>query len=144
MFGNEGYTTPEGHWLPKRLLLPDARSFTDVLTYIGEWDTSWTMTVEGQRVAPRPVLVEGNEVGPFCTTRNFPRRHRSLAVHPTEAVVAALAERVVTSDDHMHFELVLHPHHDRALVIASHGHIIGDHWLAYIDPSTIPDPPEKQ
>lgn len=37
MFG-QTYTTPEGFELPKPLLMPDARTFADVLDYLGEWN----------------------------------------------------------------------------------------------------------
>lgn len=138
-----GFTTAEGHWLPKPLLLPDARRFEDVLEYIGEWDTAWTMTLEAQRRAPEPTVLNGNHLGPYCQTQGFPWRHRSLAVRPTEATVAVLGDRIVTDDDHMHFGLVLHTDRDRVLVTLSYGAIIGSIWLAYVDPSTIPPLPSE-
>jgi hypothetical protein len=161
---DDGYTTPEGYWLPRGLLLPDARSFSDVLEYHGEWrdfprhpDTNAALAP----VAPRIIgnggtghyyatgSIEprrGNEIGPYCMTRGFPWRHRSLVVRATDAVIEAVTPRIVTPDDCLSFEIILHANRDdgrepRALVILNHGYIIGSHWLAYIDPSTIPAAP---
>lgn len=153
---HDGYTTPEGHWLPKPLLLPDARSFADVLEYRGEWDadarpeprfipettpaaTAWERSA--WRIEPGR-----NEVGPYCTvdlSQLGGKQHRGIAVRATDAVIDAVAPRIGTPDDHLSFSVIGHERSGRALVILQHGYIIGDHWVgdhwvAYIDPETIP------
>jgi hypothetical protein len=161
---DDGYTTPEGHWLPKPLLMPDARGFADVLEYVAEWDNETMSHRSGHLPAdsPRPeprYLPETtpeasawekqawrtthgrNEIGPYCSvdlSQLGGPRHRSIAVRATDAVMQALAPRVVTPDDHISFNLIGHGDRGRVLVIAQHSYIIGDHWLAYIDPATVP------
>jgi hypothetical protein len=165
---DDDYTTPEGYWLPRRLLLPDARSFADVLEYIGEWSHDWPRHPETNAtlapVAPRIIRNgptrghyyasgtmaprKGNEIGPYCTvdTRQIGAEGpRGLAVRATDAVLAAVAPRIVTPDDSLSFQVIVHGRRDdgrepRALVVLEHGYIIGDHWLAYVDPATIPEP----
>ena len=139
------YTTPEGFTLPRPLLLPDARSFTDVLGYVREWDHA-TMShnagvVPRPDLRPEPAKIGDNEVGPFCSIRLVDSR-RSIAVRATQAVLDAVAPRIVTGDDHLSFQIIEHKGTGRALVILEHGYIIGSHWLAYIDPATIPAPSE--
>lgn len=142
------YATPEGFELYRPLLLPDARTFADVLTYVREWDHA-TMTGAGGRV-PEPDLVPlartigRNALGPFCTIKTLAggvgpaMSRRSVAVVATDAVLKVIRPRIVTPDDHLSFKVIEHQGTGRALVIAEHGYIIGSHWLAYIDPATIP------
>jgi hypothetical protein len=51
-------------------------------------------------------------------------------------------DRIVTDDDHLSFKVIIHGEREgrpaRALIILSHGHIIGSHYLAYVDPATLP------
>lgn len=144
---NETYTTPEGFELPRRLLMPDARSFADVLEYVREWDYA-TMSHKPGKVPrpdllPAPRLIGRNVVGPFCSI-NLSQlggpAHRSIAVRATDAVLDVVAPRIVTPDDHLSFKVIGHKGTGRALVILEHGYIIGGHWLAYIDPATVPAP----
>ncbi len=89
-----------------------------------------------------------NEIGPFATierpassaTYDNPAR-RAIAIRATDETCAVLADRLVTPDDHLSFSVIVHERDDRparALILASHGYIIGSHWLAYVDPATIP------
>lgn len=150
MFGNETYETPEGFSLHRPLLLPDARSFADVLAYVREWDYESMSHRNG--VVPEPTLVPApryipatgrtrNEIGPFCSidlSQIGGMKHRGIAVRATDAVIDAIAPRIVTPDDHLSFELIAHGSTNRVLVICQHGYIIGSHYVAYIDPQTIP------
>jgi hypothetical protein len=82
-----------------------------------------------------------NEIGPFCTvdlSQLGGPRHRGIAVRATDAVLEAVAPRIVTPDDHLSFSIIGHAHTGRALVVLQHGYISGSHWLAEIDPASIP------
>lgn len=134
------YATPEGFELYKPLLLPDARSFADVLEYLGEWDQFKDPPagrVIGNETGYRRT---GNEIGPFCVVAvaqpGIPS-HRSIAVRATDAVIDVVTPRLVTPDDSLSFDIIEHADRNRALVILKHNYIIGYHWLAYIDPATI-------
>jgi hypothetical protein len=156
------HTTPEGFELARPLLLPDARSFADVLEYHGEWSHSWPRdprtnatitpvaprfiqtapaTTAWERRAYRSWPSKGNEIGPYCSV-DFGQiggaKHRSICVRATDAVLEVVAPRIVTPDDHLLFKIIGHAGTNRALVILSHGYIIGSHYLAYINPATIP------
>lgn len=144
------YVTPEGFELPRALLLPAARTFSDVLEYVRPWDFA-TMNHTGGKVPrpdlrPDPVIIggnefgAGNEVGPFCSVdlSALGMSSRHLAVIARPAVIDVITPRLVTSDDHLSFKIIGHVKSGRALVILDHGYIIGSHWLAYIDPATIP------
>lgn len=132
------------------VLLPDARSFADVLEYVSEWG-------RGTDTAPRYIPEQTpeasaweqtswrtrhgrNEIGPYCTV-NLSQlggpRHRGIAVRATDATMTALVLRIVTPDDTLSFELIGHSD-GRVLVVAKHSYISGSHWLARIDPQTIP------
>ncbi len=151
MFGTEMYETREGFTLARPLLLPHARNFADVLEYVAEWNyetmshRSGGLPVNHNRPAPRYIGAdprERNEVGPFCAVNMAQlggRSHRGIAVRATDATIDAIAPRIVTPDDHLSFSLIGHKSTGRVLVIAEHGYIIGSHWLAYIDPATVPE-----
>jgi hypothetical protein len=141
MTSDEGFTTPEGHWLPRAILLPDVRSFDEVLTYVREWDYDGMR--DGTVPRPAPALIDENEIGPYCTVNARGDRYRGIAVQARQNVLDVVAPRIVTPDDHLSFEIIEHKDRNRALVILSHNYIIGSHWLAYIDPATIPARPEK-
>ena len=134
-----GYTTPEGFYLSRAPLLPDARSFSDVLEYLGEWDHE-TMSHRGGKEPTRavpPRTIGRNEIGPFATIDGA-GSHRAIAVRATDAVINAVAGQIVTDDDHLSFTIHIHKDRNRALVTLQHGYIIGSHWLAYIDVDTLP------
>lgn len=139
--------------LARPLLLPDARAFSDVLEYLGEWSHDRDYVKPEPRYIPEvtPEADEWersawrddgrNQIGPFCWIRRVKSiRMRSIAVRATDAVIDAVEPRIVTPDDHLSFEVIEHESTGRALVILKHGYIIGSHWLAYIDPETIPNP----
>ena len=140
----ETYRTPEGAELHRPLLLPDVKDFNDLFTAVRPWDHA-TMSHRSGVVAqpdlvPAPRMIGDNELGPFLSFRNVPghRDHSGWAVIAKDVVVDAIAPRIVTDDDRLSFAVIYHANYDRCLVIAEHGYIIGSHWLAYIDPSTIP------
>lgn len=156
---DEGYRTPEGFWLHRPLLLPDVRDFAEIATYVREWDFETMSHRNG--VIPRPDLVPAevpvgwsrfdgpvsdaprhpkcNVISPFCSVSN---RRNGMAITVTDLVVDAVKNRLVTSDDRLGLKIVVHESNNRGLVILEHGYIIGSHWLAYIDPATIPPVPE--
>ena len=160
----DGYTTPEGFWLARPLLMPDARSFADVLTLRGEWSHARgyvppcepvRMPAGGKGGEIIAALIgppdprDRNEIGPFGVIETLdctgPRR-RAVALEPTPAALEAIAARgLVTSDDRLSWQIIIHPARDdrpsRALVILSHGAIIGSLYVAYVDPATIPPYP---
>jgi hypothetical protein len=146
---DEGYTTPEGFWLPKQLMFPDARTFDELLTFVRPWNHD-TMTARSGVVAqpdllPAPRKIGRNEVGPYCQIDRSQiggPRFFGCAVIATDQVIEALAGSIVTDDDRLTFKVIAHRRRDgepdRALVIAEHGHIIGSRWLGYVDPSSVP------
>jgi hypothetical protein len=146
---SETFTTPEGFELPKRLLLPDVRDFADLFEYVREWDHA-TMTAKDGVIpkpdlVPTPVLVDNMRIGPFLS---FRRTGRCLAIRPTPATVAAVAtpsEKFATirNEGTVGFELIEHTHTGRVLVTAKENQALSSHYLAYIDPATIPAVPEK-
>ncbi len=172
MFGTDMYETREGFTLARPLLMPDARSFADVLEYVREWDhetmshRSGRLPANHDRPEPRYIGADGhgaqllrsltnlaglpahdprerNEIGPYCTVDMAQLggpKYRGIAVRATDATIDALAPRIVTSDDHLSFKLIAHAGTARVLVIAEHSQILGSHWLAYIDPATVPVP----
>lgn len=162
---DEGWTSPEGLWLPKPVHMPDARNFSDVLTYFDEWDSGKTwdhharwLRVDGTEVVNRPRTAKGNprlgsngvnQIGPYCMTQNYPSGYRSMVVRATDAAMEAIVKRgIVTPDDTLSFKVVIHNREDtdqqRALVILEHGYILGSIWLAYVNADTIPPRPERR
>lgn len=158
----DGYTTPEGFWLARPLLMPDARRFDEVLTLAGEWSHArgYVPPCEPVRlpaggkggeiiaalIGP-PDPDDRNEIGPFGVIE-YPHgsRRRPIAARPTAATLEAIAARgLVTPDDHLSWRVIVHPARDdrpsRALMILEHGAINGSLWLAYVDPETIPPYP---
>lgn len=116
----------------RRILLPEVVSFADLFTEARPWHFD----------APRATHnasreVDGNEVGPYCSV-DVDKRRWSLDVVASDAVIEAVRPRIVTPDDRLSFKVIEHPASGYALVICEHGYIIGSHWLAYIDPATIP------
>jgi hypothetical protein len=97
---------------------------------VRSWD--WNTRKRG----PKPT----SKLSGYCVITGFDDRRVSLHVQPTDLVVYFFADsgRVLhCSWDTMHFEV--HVYEDgTALVVLQHGQIIGSHWLAMIDASTIP------
>ena len=141
---NQGWVSPEGHWLPRQLVLPDVHDFNDLFEYIADWDYETMNPRNGQLPPsrPQPVKYEGNEVGPFCSVDlrqlNLPSKH--LAVRAKQITLEALHHRLFSGDT-ISFRLIGHERSGRVLVLAQHSNILADHWLAYIDPATIPSVP---
>jgi protein-L-isoaspartate O-methyltransferase len=127
------------------------RDFAEVIDYLGEWDivdgTAARRPDAGASRAPAGRLLAGNEVGPYCTldlSQLGGPAHRAIAAIPTKATLTVLRSRIVTRDDHLHFKAIGHEQTGRVLVIASHGKIIGEHWLAYVEADTLPPYPYAQ
>lgn len=138
----EGYTTPEGFWLHRPLRMPDARRLDEVFTVERKWDHRTMSHYNGELprpdLVPAPRMLEGNEIGPFCTLRNFTDiQHLSLAVTATDALVEAVAPYIVTDDDHLYFELIEHRDRERCLVTLQYNHIAGSNYIAYLPTETV-------
>jgi hypothetical protein len=89
-----------------------------------------------------PDLIGSMTIGPFCSLSGFdtPDGMLGLSVLPHDAVVEAVKEHTIIVDkDSMSWEIIRWDG-SRALVLCKHGTIIGDVWLAVIDPSTVPRP----
>lgn len=139
------------------ILLPDIHTFGELLEYCGEWpregrDALLTQPRYIPEVSPRATSSDWersawrtengqNEIGPYCNidlSQLGGPRHRSIIVRATDVVIDAVSPRIVTPDDHLSFKVIGHAGPGTALVILEHGYIIGSHWLAHIDPATIP------
>jgi hypothetical protein len=120
----------------RRLLLPDVTDFADVLEYLGEYQYR-----DRRGESATGAIIGGNIVSTFCSvdlSQLEGPKHRTIEVRPTELAVTAVAPRIVTDDDRMAWKIIAHRDTGLALVILEHGQIIGSHWVAYIDPATIP------
>jgi hypothetical protein len=145
----ESFRTPEGFELPKRLLLPDVRTFGELFTYVREWDHA-TMT-SGPRQAdatliPRSVRVDLMDIGPFLSGTIGGVR-RAMAIVATTATVNALATpsplfATLVHEGVMSFELFEHKANGRVLVTAQINTLSSSLYVAYIDPASIPAPGE--
>lgn len=145
---SETFRTPEGFDLPKPLLLPDVRDFTDLFEVVREWDFATMSAISG--VVPRPDLVpipprvDELNIGPFLSL-NVDGVKRSLAIRATPLVVNALAEpsdtfTTIRHDGQISFELIEHKANGRVLVVANHNALARSQYVAYIDPANIPAP----
>lgn len=135
-WANDGWTSPEGFWLHRPVLLPGVRSFAEVLEYVGEW-----IHRPGHEPEPAVAVVYGNEISPYCSVSQAGDRHRGISVKPRDVALDAVRGRIVTDSDRLSWKVIVHEDRGRALVILEHGHIIGSHWLAYVDADTIPARP---
>ena len=135
------YTTPEGFELYRRLLLPDARSFAEVLTAERSWNFATMNHKNGVRQAETPEEIKllglSRVVSRFCAVRNLPGRSH-LQVTPTAATLALLEGDEFSFFDRIGFEVIYHESNDRCLVTASASGIIASRWLAYIDAESVP------
>jgi hypothetical protein len=140
------YTTPEGFELHRPLLFPDTHDFTELFTVERAWDFSTMNHRNGKAQAETPEeirLSQSRVVDRFCSVRNMNRPH--LMVTPTDALMERLRGDGETFDDfaffdRIGFEVIYHAANGRALVIASANNIIASRYLAYVDPTTVPDP----
>lgn len=156
---SDGYKTPEGFILHRPLLLPDVRDFAEVCEYVREWDHEHMTTSSNTELVVHPRYVPeetpaANEwesrtwhtahgwiaVGPFCSVdlSQLGGLRRSIAVRATDAVLEAVGSRIATPTRSLSFKVIGHAGTKRALVILDHGYIIGSHYLAYVDPTTLP------
>lgn len=141
------YTTPEGFRLPKTLVFPDVRDFTELFTVDGAWDFATMNHRNGyaQPATPPEIRREGSSkvVGRFLATRNL-QGVPHLVVTPTDLFL----EMVYGEPEHLEFaffdrvgfEAIYHESNNRVLLTASASGIIASRWLAYVDPATIPHP----
>lgn len=138
---NETYTTPEGFELYRPLLMPEARTFADVLIAERRWDFATMNHKNGypQAETPEEIELPGLErvVSRFCSVRNLPFRHH-LMVTPTPALLGILASDQFAFFDRIGFEVIYHESNDRALIVASASQIIASRWLAYVDAESVP------
>jgi hypothetical protein len=135
------YKTPEGFELYKRLLMPEARSFADVLTFVRPWDFATMSHKNGypQADTPRDTPIPGTSrlVSHFCAVRNLEGRQH-MQVDPTSELMALLETDDFAFFDRVSFEAICHESNDRVLIVASASGIIASRWLAYVDPATVP------
>jgi protein-L-isoaspartate O-methyltransferase len=134
--------------LPRPLALPTG-DLADVLEYLGEWETidGAPSTRSEVRRTPTGRMLGGNEIGPYCAitlSQLGGPDHRAIAARATDATLDVLRSRIVTNNDTLHFQLVGHEQTGLVLVIARHGKILGDHWLAYVEADTLPRYPYAQ
>jgi protein-L-isoaspartate O-methyltransferase len=139
---------PDG--LPRPVALA-TRDFADVLEYLGEWEDAGPPPASSgapSTAGPaRGQTLAGNTLGPYCTidlSQLGGAAHRAIAARATDETLRALRPRVVIEGDQLHFMVIGHEQTGRVLVVASHGRIIGDHWLAYVDADTLPPDPYAQ
>jgi hypothetical protein len=115
----------------KPLAFPDVHDFHQLFTHVGPWSYS-------AKEQPPGVHSGGNVIGPFLTVSGRDTDRRSYAVKPSAAVVSWLGSNLVVKGDRIYFEVIVRSP-SSALVVAKHNKILGDRWLALIDPSTIPE-----
>jgi hypothetical protein len=127
---DDGYITPEGHWLYKPLLMPDVKRLDEVFVVGREWRRDDNLS---------GVKLEGNHIGPYCSVRVGEWQHKGLFVMPTQDTVHVLRDQLVTDDDVLSFEVIEHKERERCLVLISHNHIIGSRWLAYVPTNNVRD-----
>lgn len=127
---DDGYITPEGHWLPKPLLMPDAKTLDEV--FVVERGSRRDDNLSG-------VKLEGNYIGPYCSVRVGDWQHKGLFVMPTQDTLDVLRDQLVTDNDVLSFAVIEHKDRERCLVVIRHGYIIGDRWLAYLPTSNVHD-----
>lgn len=137
------YPYPEGT-LDRPLLLPRVDSFHELFATSHRIDSlssprepMFPPREIHTGYAPKDDYRQSNEIGPFCSVKSGGQRWY-MDVVANDAVIAAVTPRIVTPNDSLSFEIIEHARTGLALVILQHGYIIGSHWLAYIDPATIP------
>lgn len=152
----QGFTTSEGLYVAKQLLMDDARSFDEVLVYEGAYHRD---------LVAAPVVIEqdahelgaaflGNtrvrtEISSYCTIDDSQiggERWRSVSVRLTDEALASLDGWIGAADNTVSFKVIVHDRSahgqpNRALIIASFN-LGPDLYLAYVDPSTIPSVPD--
>lgn len=125
-YGRAGY-------LAKPLAFPGVKSFGELFTSARPFDSSRDINVRG--IKAKRGGREANEIGHYLVMSGR-HGHESLYVTPSPMLVDWISNNMLAMGDRLHFEIVFRK--DGALVIVSHGKIIGSRWLAMIDPSTVP------
>lgn len=120
----------------KPLAFPHVRSFHDLFSSARPWRSS-DLQGRGAKVGKGR---EANTVGHYLVMSGR-GGHESFYVTPTSMVTDYIASNMLAIGDRLHFEIVNRS--DGALVIVSHGKILGSRWLAMVDPSTLPPPEEE-
>lgn len=144
--------------MSKRILFPEAKKFSDIFIAT-EWATNSTRTLEpckfqvpdwfgavnsktrsGMR-KHRKVTVE---VGPCCggvlrqgTSELARGEFAHLYVKASKEVEEAI-ERNWVGDSPGHYKIVIR-YDGTALLLAEYDRILGSHWLALVDASTVPE-----
>lgn len=115
------------------LAFPGVRRFEELFPTSSPWVSPAGRDPGG--VPMTPGKRGSASIGEYLSIR--PAYH-GLRVKPSEDVVAYIRAHMLDSEwDTFHFQAVIHDN-GHALVIVSHGQIIGSRWLAYIDADTLP------
>jgi len=128
--------------MDKQIRKPEWRRFSDLFTGARPWSSENQsrplMRLESDiyqnsyRRGRDRMTVTG-----YCAVLG-PPGHRSLEVTGLTPELQELLKNLVgvIDNDAMHFEIIWRG--DTALVTANHNRIIGNYWLAEIDPTTVP------
>jgi len=113
----------------KSYLLPDAVTFDELFTVIGE-PQRWPFT---------PTIKDTMKISSWIRFRDAAHGHPVEQVKPSPEVFNALRANMLDlgSRDEVSFEIIVHDN-GWALVIVEHSQIIGSRWIAYIDAATLP------
>jgi len=113
----------------KSYLLPDAVSFDELFTVIGE-PQRWPFT---------PTIKDTMKISSWIRFRDAAHGHPVEQVKPSPEVFNALRANMLDlgSRDEVSFEIIVHDN-GWALVLVQHSQIIGSRWIAYIDAATLP------
>ena len=132
-------------YLSRPLVLPRVRSFHELFSEWAPWEVGYPPTpspIPAVRVPAEDTDRRGRrrrafmEIGPFF--RVYPLYH-ALAVRPSDRTLFALDRHTISiAYDTISFESIVWDL-DGALTIAKHSQIIGETWLAVIDPLSIPN-----
>jgi hypothetical protein len=137
-------------WMPeKKILMPEWTRFSDLFTGARPWSQGQKPALatlrSDQYTKPyrcghgaRPAY-DHMRIGRYCPVIG-PPKYRSLEITGITPALLALIERtmVIVDNDETNFEIIWRSNNKKALVTINHGQIIGNHWLAEIDTSTIP------
>lgn len=137
----------------KRIAFPELKSFDDLFEKNFSFDKEtgpspykWQLTSDTNSFA---TVQRSNDIGPYCAV-DSPRGHDALYVQAKDFVIEYITKEMLFLDyDSLYYQIVFRRHADgsdanEALVCVKHNNIIGDRWLALIDPKTVPfeDPEE--
>lgn len=126
----------------RRVLLPHAGSFEEVLSFVCWWDHEVFNARHGMVPDARPkgrTGVFGVELGPFCSIQARGSRH-AAAVLPTDVAVDALTPWVLGDENESWSFKAIEHDNGAALIVGECNIILSDIWLAYVDAATVPVP----